>query len=93
MKVKVIYPRNLKMSEQKVASQVAHAVRRVSLENLSDSDVYNDTIIVLKVSQTKFQELITEQLNLNNNVYIQTDAGHTEVPPGTRTAAAWIIRE
>ena len=67
------------MSEGKVASQIAHAVKNLGITPI-DSD-----IIVLKVSDKKFEEL-----TLQNDCYIQTDKGMTEVESGTQTAAAWI---
>jgi len=79
MKIKVIYRKNLKMSEQKVASQVAHAVKNLGT---SPSDC---SIIVLKVSDKKFNEL-----SEFHDCYIQKDLGLTEVKAGTSTAAAWI---
>ena len=79
MKIKVIYKKNLKMSEGKVAAQVAHAVKNLGITPI-DCD-----IIVLKVSDKKFEELI-----IQNKCYIQTDKGLTEVKKDTQTAAAWI---
>jgi peptidyl-tRNA hydrolase len=79
MRIKVIYKKNLKMSEGKVAAQVAHAVKNLGITPI-DCD-----IIVLKVSDKKFDELILER-----ECYIQTDKGLTEVKLGTQTAAAWI---
>ena len=81
MRIKAIYIKNLKMSEGKVAAQVAHAVKNLGVTPI-DSD-----IIVLAVSRKKFSELITE-----NDCYVQTDKGITEVEEGTQTAAAWIER-
>ena len=82
MRIKAIYIKNLKMSEGKVAAQVAHAVKNLGLTPV-DSD-----IIVLAVSRKKFSELIEE-----NDCYVQTDKGLTEVEQGTQTSAAWIERE
>jgi peptidyl-tRNA hydrolase len=80
MRIKAIYKKNLKMSEGKVAAQIAHAVKNLGITPL-DCD-----IIVLKVSDKKFNELVEQ----NSNCYIQTDKGLTEVETGTQTAAAWI---
>ena len=67
------------MSEGKIAAQVAHAVK-----NLEETPI-DISIVVLKVSDKKFGELTAE-----NDCYIQTDLGFTEVDAGTQTAAAWI---
>ena len=82
MKIKVIYRKNLKMSEGKVAAQVAHAVKNLGITP-KDCD-----IIVLKVSDKKFDEYLTS--SKIGIIYIQYDKGLTEVEPNTPTAAAWI---
>jgi peptidyl-tRNA hydrolase len=79
MRIKAIYIKNLKMTEGKIASQVAHAVK-----NLGYTPIDCD-IVVLGVSTKKFNELIEE-----NDCYVQTDKGLTQVESGTQTAAAWI---
>ena len=70
------------MSEGKVAAQIAHAVKNLGITPV-DSD-----IIVLKVSDKKFEELTSQ-----NDCYIQTDKGMTEVESGTQTTAAWIEKQ
>lgn len=82
MRIKAIYRKNLKMPEGKVASQVAHAVKNLGITPL-DSD-----IIVLAVSDKKFNEIISE----NPDCYVQIDKGLTCVEQGTKTAAAWIVK-
>lgn len=79
MRIKAIYVKNLKMTEGKIAAQVAHAVK-----NLGYTPVDCD-IVVLGVSTKKFNELTAE-----NDCYVQTDKGLTQVESGTQTAAAWI---
>jgi hypothetical protein len=83
MKIKAIYKRNLKMPEGKVASQVAHAVKNLGITPV------DSIIVVLCVSDKKFDELVAE----HPNCYVQTDLGLTCVESGTRTAAAWIEEE
>jgi peptidyl-tRNA hydrolase len=79
MKIKVIYRKNLKMSEGKVAAQVAHVVIGLGV---SDPTC---TIVVLKVSDKKFNELITTE-----GCYVHHDYGYTEVDAGEATCAGWI---
>ena len=83
MRIKVIYRKNLKMSDGKLAAQVAHAVKNIG-ETPVDSD-----IIVLKVSDKKFTELV-ELNSIGKYYYLQKDKGLTEVEEGTETAFAWI---
>lgn len=77
MIVKVIYRKNLKMSEGKLASQVAHAVIGLGVKE-------ECIIRVLKVSDKKFDELTNQE-----QCYIQRDWGLTEIDKDTPTCAAW----
>tara|TARA_R110000868_G_scaffold373906_1_gene638238 strand:+ start:62 stop:313 length:252 start_codon:yes stop_codon:yes gene_type:complete len=81
MRIKAIYIKNLKMSPEKMAAQIAHAVKNLGITP-TDSD-----IIVLGVSKKKFGELTEE----HTDCYVQVDKGLTEVEAGTATAAAWIV--
>ncbi|MGR3218952.1 MAG: peptidyl-tRNA hydrolase [Candidatus Anammoxibacter sp.] len=85
-KIKVLYRKNLKMSTDKVASQVAHAV--LGLEHYVRARVMEpreDTIIVLGVSDKKFWE----KCDTCNGSYVHKDKGYTEVPKGESTAIAF----
>jgi hypothetical protein len=82
MRIKAIYKRNLKDCG-KIASQIAHAVK-----NLGPTPIDCD-IVVLKVSNVKFEEMVKE----HPYCYVQVDKGLTIVEEGTRTAAAWIEQD
>jgi len=67
------------MPPEKMASQIAHAVKNLG-PTPTDAD-----IVVLGVSTKKFGELVKE-----HNCSIQVDKGLTIVKAGTKTAAAWV---
>lgn len=79
MRVKAIYINSLKMSEGKVASQIAHAIIGLGVDDPMC------TISVLKVSRRKFGLLTAE-----NDCYLHYDLGLSEVKAGELTAAAWV---
>lgn len=95
MKIKVYYNKNLKMSPEKLASQVGHVCKKAGwiqeAELLGAMDEY-DTIIVLGLRQNKFNEKLEEiKKKVNRNYYfIQEDLGFTEVEKGTITAFGYI---
>jgi hypothetical protein len=78
MRVKTLYRKSLKMTDNKMASQVAHAVIGLGVTAL------DCTIIVLGVSDTKFNESC-----FDHDCYVHTDLGLTEVEEGTQTALAY----
>lgn len=67
------------MTEGKIAAQVSHAVIGLGITDPLC------TIVVLKVSDKKFDELTNMA-----GCYIHKDYGFTEVEAGEKTAAAWI---
>ena len=76
------------MSVGKIASQAAHTIIGLSYLQILDTAA---TIVVLGVSDKKFDELvINEAIKNNSKSFIHFDNGYTEVEPGTATAAAWI---
>lgn len=84
MKIKVIYRTNLKMSANKLAAQVGHAVLGLSIKGTSNA------IIVLGMSNKKYRETREHLEETNINYYEVIDSGKTEVPPNTNTCLAFI---
>lgn len=87
MKFKIYYNKNLKMSEGKLAAQVAHVSKE--LGRMTESIPREDVIIVLGLSATKFKEKIDELGDYKYSWY-QSDNGLTEVPEGTITACGFV---
>lgn len=83
MIIKVAYRKNLKLTEGKLASQVAHAVKNLGLTPIDCN------IIVLKYSDKKFFEIVKD-IVFYKKYYIQKDKGLTQVQPNTITCCAWI---
>lgn len=88
MRIKIYYRKNLKMSEGKVASQVAHVAKE--LGRLEYSIASEDVIIVLGVSDTKYKELSLNYQTETFDWYEQVDKGITEVLEDTPTAFGYI---
>lgn len=84
MKIKVIYRKNLKMSEGKVAAQCVHA----AMYYMAEYNHHKPNIVVLGVSDAKFDRECTNRKG--KGLKVQNDLGLTEVAEGTPTAAAWI---
>ena len=82
-KVKVIFHKSLKMSDSKLASQVAHAVL-----GLGETDPLK-TIIVLGYSTNKFYNELNKFKESNENYYVHVDSGLTEVLEGESTCYAY----
>lgn len=91
MKIKCLYRRNLKLSDQKLAAQVGHVAGNL-VQITEDQAIDRDSvIIVLKASDKKFAEKHEELLDSKDvNWYIQIDKGITEISEGTETVIGWI---
>jgi peptidyl-tRNA hydrolase len=94
-RVKVLYRKNLKMSADKQSAQAVHAA--LGLYKLQAQD--HHSCIVLGISDRKFEEKKIElaethppsdpESDLCRPHYVVTDAGYTEVEPGTQTCLAF----
>lgn len=82
MNIKIYYRRNLKMSEGKLAAQVAHCVANITLQALEAPH----KIIVLKASDKKYGEI----KNTEKVAYSQVDLGYTELEPHMETCCGII---
>lgn len=88
MKFKIYYNKNLKMSEGKLAAQVAHISKEFS--RMTESIPQEGVTIVLGLSATKFKEKVDELIYSDNLVWFQVDDGLTEVPEGTITVCGFV---
>lgn len=87
MKFKVFFRKNLNMTPQKLAAQVAHVVKELGRMQ-PNSNPREDIIVVLQASDKKFEEIKVEFADNYN--YLQVDLGMTEVPAGTETCFGYI---
>jgi peptidyl-tRNA hydrolase len=90
MRIKILVRKNLKMSDYKTAAQCVHAA--LNLYKLDPQDHWS--CVVLGVSDKKFEEkrdaLMAAATGWGATAYyVVTDAGYTEVPPGTQTCLAF----
>lgn len=87
-RIKVLVRRNLKMSSGKIAAQAVHAALWLKEK---DSRVHHlSTVVVLEVSDKKYNEA-KEKLVLEGRIFaVCRDAGYTEVEPGTETCLAFL---
>jgi len=83
LKVKVFVRHNLKMSTNKTAAQVAHAVVGLDVGK-------PEIIVVLNASDKKFFEVVDKLCIDGKFFYVVIDAGYTEVAPGTKTCVAFV---
>lgn len=84
-RIKILYRKNLKMSEGKIAAQAVHAA--LGLYKQDQQQYFS--CVVLGVSDRKFEEA-----GLNwSSCYVVHDAGFTEVKAGTATCLAFYEEE
>ena len=79
MRVNVLYRKSLKMTANKMASQVTHAVIGLGVTAL------DCTLIVLGVTDSAFTRAYFE-----HGCYVHEDLGLTEVSEGAQTALAYF---
>lgn len=88
MRIKILYRKNLRMSENKLAAQCGHVAKE--LGRMLPSNARQDTIIVLGVSDKKFKELALQHQTEGVLWYQQEDTGLTEVEAGTITCFGYV---
>ena len=99
MKIKCLYRKNLKLSDQKLAAQTGHVVGNIIQRAIRRLQMINKdtTIIVLKASDKKFEAKHQELKDLKGRdmliYYLQVDRGLSEIPEGTETVIGWIENE
>lgn len=86
IKIKIFFRKNLKMSPQKLAAQCGHAA-------LGLQPIKHDSIAVLQASDKKFYEIIETLERQGTRHHVVTDAGRTELEPGTQTCLAYAVLE
>lgn len=91
MRIKIYYNKNLKMSDGKLAAQCCHVARELGRMQGSTGD--HETVVVLGLSATKFDEMIKILHEGTDKHYIQVDSGRTEVPENTITACGYIVMD
>ena len=89
MRFKIYFRKNLKMSPQKLAAQVAHVAKELGRKR-PDSIPQEDSIIVLTASDHRFDEIKQSISGSEFVCWLQVDNGLTEVPAGTETCFGYI---
>lgn len=78
------------MSTGKVAAQSVHAALGLALQFPKALDPQL-SVVVLEASDASFNTQVEEALyDPHTMIYVVEDAGKTEVPPGTKTVAAFL---
>lgn len=98
MKFTIFVDKTVKMSDQKLAAQVAHITlilgNRLGSCYGNQLEPSSQTIVVLKLNHKKFMEKLEalEENSLTEQVeyHVQVDLGLTEIPKGTITAFGYV---
>lgn len=86
-RIKILYRKNLKMTEGKLAAQCVHVALAIKEYHGKQIDAMS-SVVVLGISDNKFEEA-KEKLKYTPYV-VNRDAGYTEVPQGTETCLAYV---
>jgi peptidyl-tRNA hydrolase len=84
-RIKFLVHKNLKMSERKTQAQIVHATLGLYKKDPQE----HWSVVVLEASTKKFYEAV----EAHPDSYVVTDAGLTEVAPGSHTVVAWYEEE
>jgi peptidyl-tRNA hydrolase len=84
-RIKFLVHKNLRMSERKAQAQIVHAALGLYKKDPQE----HWSVVVLEASTRKFYEAVAA----HPEGYVVTDAGLTEVPPGSHTVVCWYEEE
>ena len=91
-KMALVIRKDLKLSPGKMAVQVSHAAVSCALESKKSGKYFNEWYregqkkVVLKCDDEEHMYFLRDVAKINGLVtHIVSDAGLTEIPPGTRT--------
>lgn len=98
-RLKILVRKNLKMSEGKIAAQCIHGALGLQLvlflgfHWIKSALLFAKSVVVLQVSDAKFEEAKTSLAAEKNTFHVVHDAGYTEIEAGTETVLAFLERD
>ena len=95
MKIKCYYRKNLKMSAGKLGAQVGHVCKTLGKKYGQyfpecENSWQDDQIVVLSLSDKKFNEMVGVLEASGHMWHLQIDNGFTEIPPNTPTVVGYV---